>query len=293
MDLEAADLFSDGWAPSLSRARHPARQRLADLVAQDDFDLAEAALLIGAEETDVAVVADGMAALDALADDVRPRCLAAATPLARLEALIEHLFEEVGFRGNEEDYYDPRNSYLDQVLDRRIGIPITLGVVVQEVGRRVGVPMQGVGFPAHFLLRHGRLQGVYVDPFHQGRLLSVSDCQALMERATRGRIPFRRELLRPIDQRQVVVRMLNNLRAIHVGQGDVVRALAALDRILLLLPASAAALKERGELLIRAGGVRQGVEDLETWMALDRGASDWPAVRVQVEQARRRLRALN
>jgi len=242
MDLEAADLFNDGWAPSLSRARHPARLRLAELTAEgDDFDLSEAALLVAAEERDLSVVGEGMDGLEALADELRPHTLAATTPLARLEALIEHLFVDEGFLGNEDNYYDPRNSYLDHVLERRLGIPITLGVVVQEVGARVGVPLQGVGFPAHFLLRHARLPGVYVDPFHHGRLLSISDCKALLERATRGRVPFRRDLLKPISNRRIIIRMLNNLRAIHSGQGDVVRTLAALDRILMLAPASASA----------------------------------------------------
>ena len=294
MDLEAADLFNDGWAPSLSRARHPARLRLAELTAEgDDFDLSEAALLVAAEERDLSVVGEGMDGLEALADELRPHTLAATTPLARLEALIEHLFVDEGFLGNEDNYYDPRNSYLDHVLERRLGIPITLGVVVQEVGARVGVPLQGVGFPAHFLLRHARLPGVYVDPFHHGRLLSISDCKALLERATRGRVPFRRDLLKPISNRRIIIRMLNNLRAIHSGQGDVVRTLAALDRILMLAPASASALKARGALLIEAGAVTRGLDDLETYLALARGATDWLEVKRQMDQARRKLRQIN
>ncbi len=293
MDLENADLFQAGWAPSLSRADHCARRRFATLVDAEEFDLGEAALLLGAEERDEEVVDVGLARLDAMADEVRPRVQEGRTALERLETLIEFLFVDCSFRGNEDDYYDPRNSYLDEVLERRTGIPISLGAMVKEVARRVGVPLQGVSFPAHFLLRHSRLPGVYVDPFHHGRLLSIPDCKALLERATRGRVPFRRELLKPADNRQILVRMLANLRSIHTSRNDVMRTLAALDRILLLVPGSAAALRERGQLLVEAGAVKQGIDDLETYLALARQGADWLEVKRQVDQARRSVRSLN
>ena len=293
MDLRTSDLFQSGWAASLSRADHGARHRFAELVATEDFDLGEAALLLGAEERDEEVVAAGLTRLDAMADEVRPLVQAGRTPLEQLESLIEFLFVDCSFRGNEDDYYDPRNSYLHDVLERRTGIPISLGAMVKEVGRRVGVPLQGVSFPAHFLLRHALLPGVYVDPFHSGRLLSIPDCRTLLERATRGRIPFRRELLRAANNRQILVRMLANLRSIHVSRDDVMRTLAALDRILLLLPASTTALRERGTLLIDAGAVGKGIDDLQSYLALSRQGAEWLDVKRQVDHARRTARALN
>lgn len=293
MNLQDADLFEAGWAPSLSRADHSARGRFAELVGREEFDLGEAALLLAAEERNEDCVVDGLARLDAMADDVRPRVQACKTPLERLEVLIDYLFVESGFHGNEDDYYDPRNSYLDEVLERRMGIPISLGTLVKEVARRVDVPLQGVSFPAHFLLRHARLPGVYVDPFHHGRLLSIPDCKALLERATRGRVPFRRELLKAADNRQILVRMLANLRSIHHSRKDVVRTLAALDRILLLVPGSASALRERGALLIEAGAVGKGIDDLQTYLALARHGADWLEVKRQVDQAKRSVRSLN
>ncbi len=293
MNIESADLYDDGWAPSLSRAGHAARVRFAKLVVDDEFDLGEAALLLAAEESDEDVVGIGLTRLDAMADDIRPRVRRHNSALERLETLIEYLYVESGFQGNQSDYYDPRNSYLDEVLERRVGIPISLGAMVKEVGRRVEIPLEGVTFPAHFLLRHARLPGVYVDPFNHGRLLSLPDCKVLLERVTRGRVPFRRDLLKPANNRQILVRMLANLRAIYADRGDVVRTLAALDRILLLVPGSANALRERGVLLIEAGAIRGGLDDLEIYLALARQGADWIDVKRQIDQAKRKVRSLN
>ncbi len=293
MDIDSGNLFKGGWVPSLSRSEHAARRRFAEVIARDPIDLDVAALLISAEETEADVVAVGLARLDAMADDLRPRILQADSALRRLEVLIEYLFVECRFAGNEEDYYDPRNSYLDEVIERRRGIPISLGVLVKEVGRRVDIPLEGVSFPVHFLLRHGRLPGVYVDPFHGGRLLSVTDCKLLLERATRGRVPFSRDLLQVADYRQILLRMLSNLRVIHAGRDDAVRTLAALDRILLLAPGSVEALQERGTLLVEVGAVRKGIEDLQTCLAHAAHGVEWLDLKRQIEQAERRVRIMN
>jgi regulator of sirC expression with transglutaminase-like and TPR domain len=151
-------------------------------------------------------------------------------------ALCRLLYDELGFRGNEADYYDPRNSFLNVVLSRRIGIPITLAIVVVEVARRAGLEAHGVGFPAHFLVRvEGLRAPLMIDPFH-GRLLTPDELRALHERATgrSGEVPP--ELLWPASKRQVLLRMLNNLRAIYSTRSEREPLRAVLERMLVLEP---------------------------------------------------------
>ncbi|ODT98375.1 MAG: hypothetical protein ABS81_27995 [Pseudonocardia sp. SCN 72-86] len=133
-----------------------------------------------------------------------------------LTGLLETLFEVEGFRGNTEDYYDPRNSLLPHVLRRRTGIPITLAVVTIEVGRRVGVELEGVGMPGHFLVRD-KASGVHIDVFAGGRILDDSDCEQLFRATTgaSGSVPFHRDLLPAVTHRQILVRMLENLRGVY------------------------------------------------------------------------------
>ena len=279
----------------LSREHHPARRRFEALVDSgiEAEHLAEAALLICAEEYDALDVASELQRLDTLAQHVADRIVAAEHELTRLEILTAYLFEECGFAGNDEDYYDPRNSYLSQVLDRRVGIPITLAVLIMEVGARTGITLQGVGFPGHFLLSHPNLPGVYVDAFHKGRLLAVPDCKSLLEQASGGRIPFDAGMLAPVSARQILARMLNNLKVIHARNHDFTRAIADADRILLLQPTARGHLRDRGLLRLEAGAVRPAIEDLDEYLKHANGASDWVAVHNRLELARTRVRQLN
>jgi regulator of sirC expression with transglutaminase-like and TPR domain len=149
-------------------------------------------------------------ALDALA--------AALGPAATADALMHHVFEEAGFRGNADDYYDPRNSYLDAVVERRLGIPITLAVVAMEVGRRAGIAIEGVGMPGHFLLRD--MSGALRDPFEAGRVITVKECAERFHAIHGHAAPFDNSMLAPRPAHDIVARVLANLRQIHVARGD-------------------------------------------------------------------------
>jgi regulator of sirC expression with transglutaminase-like and TPR domain len=152
--------------------------------------------------------------------------LAAGCPVGTLEAVTDHLFGDLGFRGDTDDYTHPRNSLLDQVLDRRVGIPITLAVVLTEVGRRVGVPLAGVGMPGHFLVRSATDPDLFVDPFHQAQL-DRAGCEKLF-RSLHGPKPrFDDRFLDPVGPRAVIARMLTNLQRSFVGRGDRTGALWA------------------------------------------------------------------
>lgn len=216
-----------------------------------DLDLARCALLVAAEEYQTLDVAAYLEQLDGIASDVQARMDDDSTPLA-LAALNRHLFGELGFGGNREDYYDPRNSYLNDVLERRTGIPISLSIVYLEVGWRLGLPLAGVGLPGHFLVSCRDPEGtVYIDPYHGGAQLDEDGCADLMRRAVGDRLGFRRSFLLPVSKRQVLNRMLGNLKVIYQQQNDPARQLATLDRMLELDPNSVSELRDRAKLYAR------------------------------------------
>jgi len=272
-----------------------ARARFAELAAAPDaaLDLGAAALLIGGEEDPPLDLDAALQQLDDLADGVAPRLRGFTSPRERLDLVLAYLVRELGFRGDEVDYDDPRNSCLHTVLRRRVGLPITLSVLLMEVGRRVNLPIVGVGLPAHFLAAATELPGVYIDMFHGGRLLSEFECRTLLRTKTQGTVEFEREMLRPVSTRQVLLRMLQNLRKLYTRRGKLDRALAASDRTLLLAPAAAEEHRDRGLLQIQRRAFRAAVEDLNRYLSLAPMADDRHVIAARVSEARTRARQAN
>lgn len=260
--------------------------------AEAEIDLAVAALEIARIETPDLVVAQHLARLDRLA--ARSGVAAGRDRLRALHRLREFLFEEEGFAGNRQDYYDPRNSCLDQVLHRRLGIPITLAVLMIEVGRRVGLPLQGVGLPGHFLVQaEVTAEPVLLDPFEGGALVTAERAAELMRRALGRAVELSDRHLAPVGRRAILVRMLNNLRGIYLRRRDWTRALAVLDRLVLLDGEAPGHLRDRGAVLVKLGRLDRGVADLERYLRCCGEAEDAEAVRRQLRQARQQLATLN
>ncbi len=191
--------------------------------------------------------------LDTLADGVQRTLGSGAPPAERLTALTRHLFVDCRFHGNTADYYDPRNSYLNDVLARRTGIPISLSVVFMEVAARVGLGVEGIGFPGHFIVRALLPRGpVLLDPYSGGQPLTEAE---LVERLTRfGGAPITQvppRLLEPVDTPAILARMLANLLRVHSGRGDHARALATVELALVIEPDDAEHLRTRGMLYER------------------------------------------
>jgi regulator of sirC expression with transglutaminase-like and TPR domain len=225
--------------------------------------------------------------VDAIAARAAARCRDAADPYALMEAAIATLFEEMRFRGNEFAYYDPRNSLLSAVMDRRLGIPITLSILTIEVGRRLGLTLDGVGLPGHFLVRFpDPTSRLYIDAFRGGRILDVPECVALVERLHRGRITWRDDFLEPVPPRSIVKRVLLNLKNSLSQAKDYVAALAAIDMQLVIDPDDPTELRDRGIIYARLRRYDRAIEDLETYLRRQPNAGDGDHIRNTVQYLR-------
>ncbi|HMC76584.1 MAG TPA: transglutaminase-like domain-containing protein [Vicinamibacterales bacterium] len=197
----------------------------------------------------------------------------------RLATLNAYLYEELGFSGNRDHYDDPRNSFLNEVLDRRLGIPISLAVVYLEVGRRAGLRLEGVNFPGHFLVRSpagaGEMEDLIVDPFHAGALLSEVDCRHLLRQHVGEEAAFDHGLLATATRQHIVVRMLVNLKRLYVRMRSFPQARAIADLLLAVDPSALAELRDRGLLAYHMEDFAAALRDLEAYLRLmPRGAAD-------------------
>jgi regulator of sirC expression with transglutaminase-like and TPR domain len=271
------------------------RRRLVALAGMADArSLAEGALWIAAEAHPGLDVPHWVGRLDALGYRAAERVTSTMEVDQAATAVARFLFEEEGFRGNSEDYYDPRNSFLDDVLDRRLGIPITLSVLYMTVAARAGLDAAGVGLPGHFVVRAERRgRHRFLDPFHGGALLDRAGCEALVARVRPGGGHLDPRWLAPITTRQVLVRMLHNLKAIYSALGDWARALAAAERVLLLIPDAVEELRDRGMLHARLGHGHAAVRDWEAYLQRAPEAADAGQVKERLRALQQALAALN
>ena len=246
---------------------------------EEEIDLGVAALLIASDAYPSLSIDAYVAKLDALARPLQDR-LSKDDPLSEaVAALNGHLFGEEGFRGNTDAYYDPRNSYLNEVLDRCLGIPITLSVVYMEVARRLGLEVVGVGLPGHFIVEARRgTEAVLLDPFHGGEALTLEDCERLVADVYGGRMPFREDALEPVTKRQILTRILNNLKMNYLRSGDADRAWPVVGKMVHLNPASPLDRRDRGLLAHRRNEFVLARTDLRFYLEERPDAPDRPAI---------------
>ena len=265
------------------------RERFAVAVQADDeaIDLAEVALLIAAEAYPELDLGRYRATLDALGDGARAGVGAADTDAARLRALIHYLAREQRFVGNQDDYYDRRNSFLNEVLDRRTGIPITLAVVYIEVARRAGLAVAGVGFPGHFLATfRGDAEEIVFDPYF-GQVLSEDQCAQRLRAVMGQDTPFDRAYLRRATTKEILVRMLRNLKQIYLQAREFEPALACSERILLVQPELPQELRDRGLLYQQLECFSAAQADLERFLSLAPNDESVEVVREKLIEIRR------
>jgi len=266
------------------------QQLAARLNAGEPIGLAEAALALAAEFAHVDP-AKALAELERLGDGARKR-LPDGPAGARLEGLLRFLQRDCGYFGNSAEYGDPRNSDLSQVIARRTGIPITLAIVAIEVGARCGVPLQGVPFPAHFLLRTPSEPPVLGDPFHF-RLVGEAEAAERLKKSLGPDVELDPIFLRPADTRATLVRMCSNLKHIHVGKREPLQAVGLCDRILLLAPEIASEHRDRAILYAQLECFGPALADLERYLALEPNADDADDVRENIAKLRPLVRSIN
>jgi regulator of sirC expression with transglutaminase-like and TPR domain len=256
--------------PSDTRSRLFCRERFAASMATPDVDLGSAALWLAAEEYPDLDPQVYLGRLESLAESVRVAHSRRPGPYAALEALRSILIEEHSFGGNTHDYYDPRNSFLNEVLDRRVGIPISLSVVWIEVARRAGIAIEGVNLPGHFVVRLlDRRQPLLVDPFCDGMLLTPEACEDRLRKTQGDDARLSTEDLTGASSKQILVRMLNNLRLIYLETEDYGRALSVIDRLALIVGDSPKLRRDRGLLFARLQIYSKAWADLAAYLGSD------------------------
>jgi regulator of sirC expression with transglutaminase-like and TPR domain len=242
----------------------------------DRINVAHAALIYARDAYPDLDVASYLARLDRMAEAVRPR-LACHHPVA---ALNDFLFDRLGFHGNVEHYFDPRNSFLNQVLDRRTGVPVTLSLVYLELGRRLDLPVVGIGLPGHFVVRYdGDAKPLYLDPFNGGVVMSIDDCRQRVADISDGHLAFHPSFLSPVGPRQILSRMLRNLKGIYTAQTDFESATSVVEKLFLLNPAATEEVRDLGMLHYYAGHKLKAIGCLERYLKLSPDAEDVEVVR--------------
>ena len=231
-----------------------------------EIDLARASLLIAASEYPGLDMQAQLDALDSLAAAASLRVRDETEPFYSVNRLSEYLFDEIGFAGNEEDYYDPRNSYLNDVLDRRLGIPITLSLVCVLVGNRMGVPLQGVGMPGHFLVSHRAEPKLVIDPFHRGIMVSEEECVERLRQVSGRNAEWDPSYLDPVTNREFLARMLRNLKGVYFQRRDHARVLPVIDFILALIPDAPEERRDRGLVHYQLGHLEEALNDLRFYL---------------------------
>ena len=250
----------------------PARQKFWQIAHTPDQDMSidhllEGALAIAWEEYPRMDLGYYREIFDRMVDDLQPRIAKMHYPLKVVQEINQYLFAEQGFRGNDGDYYDPRNSFITDVLERRLGIPLSLSLVYMVICDRLGFPMDGISFPAHFIIRprHPDLE-IFIDPYNKGEILFPEDCAAKLTQLYGYEIPLQPEYLEPVSIRRILDRLLTNLKLIYLRRREPDKALAAIERSLMLNPDVPTQLRDRGLICYQLDRFTEARIDLENYL---------------------------
>ncbi len=270
-----------------------ARSLLTEALAADPPRLDLASLAIAALEYPQLEPQSALGQLEELAARVRAQPEAQRDALTRVQALRRVLADEEGFRGNEEKYYAPENSFLNIVLEQRVGLPISLAVVYLEVARRAGIELFGVSFPGHFVVAmEAGDRKLVVDPYHHGKILTEEGCEDLLKQMA-PQVKFTPSMISPAPVKTVAYRMLTNLKRVYLDKGDGERALKVVDLMLLLAPDHPGELRARASILSALGAYRAALVDIERCLELSPEAPDHQSLLLTAKALRQRVDFLN
>ncbi|MEY3302334.1 MAG: SirB1 family protein [Pseudanabaena sp.] len=250
----------------------PARQKFWQIAHTPDQDMSidhllEGALAIAWEEYPRMDLGHYREIFDRMVADLQPRIAKMHYPLKVVQEINQYLFAEQGFRGNDSDYYNPRNSFITDVLERRLGIPLSLSLVYMVICDRLGFPMDGISFPAHFIIRprHPDLE-IFIDPYNKGEILFPEDCAAKLTQLYGYDIPLQPEYLQPVGIRRILDRLLTNLKLIYLRRREPDKALAAIERSLMLNPDVPTQWRDRGLICYQLDRYTEARIDLENYL---------------------------
>jgi regulator of sirC expression with transglutaminase-like and TPR domain len=289
-------------------AQQRAYRAFESLIAAEDgtIDLAQAALLIACIAYPDLDMAHYLAQLDQLAGRVQdilaspqpetaPELLAGVEPLTTIQAINTILFTEDDFHGNLNDYYNPDNSFLNKVIESHVGIPITLSLLYIEVARRVGLQADGIGLPFHFVVGCRLPQGnrIYIDAFEHGQILSEQECRDRIRQMSANRIKFHAQWFEPVTHKQLILRMLTNLKHIYMHKEEYTKALAICDRIVLLVPNSPSERRDRGIIHLQLKHYARAIHDLKAYTELAPRAEDRDEMLEHIKTIRQTMALMN
>jgi regulator of sirC expression with transglutaminase-like and TPR domain len=269
-----------------------ARRHFAALIErpQGEFRLAEAALYLAQEEYPEMSVQAYLDRIDDMAKAVKTELGLELDPVRIVREINTHLFETLGFQGNREQYYDPRNSFLNDVIDRGLGIPITLSVIYIEVGRLVGLPIAGVGMPGHFIVQYtAQPEPFWIDPFERGAMMTRDACVERLRDLYGDKLEWRDEFLAPMSDHDILRRMLNNLKHNYARRNDYPRLLSAIECMLLLSPDMLTEVRDRGVIHAQLGHFQAALHDLQHYLEFAQEAPDAAVISQYIAALRQRL----
>ena len=260
----------------------------------DQIQLAEGALLIAKDVYPELDIDFYLQQLDQMAAELQAQIGEGLDSSEQINSLNHYLFAEQGFKGNRDDYYDHRNSYLNEVLERKLGIPITLSIVYIEVGKRIGLPLVGIGFPGHFLVKHkGQYLDIFIDPFEEGQLLSEETFSERLEQSYGQPVPMQPQFLLEVTNKQILARMLRNLKQIHYRQGEYEKAVKAGEKITWLEPQSAQDHRDLGYLYYQVNSYGQSVSAFKEYLRLANDPPDREDIVKNIRIIMKQLAMLN
>jgi regulator of sirC expression with transglutaminase-like and TPR domain len=257
-------------------------------VSQPEIDLAKASLYFAQAEYFDLDPQEYLNILDTIAAEIDARLASERYPLKVIQTINQYLFNTLGFRGNQKNYYDPDNSFLHKVLDRKLGIPISLSVVYLAIAKRLDFPMQGVGLPGHFLIRPDFEDAeIFVDPFNRGEIMFEDDCQQKLDETYQQKFKLDPNWLAPVSNKEILVRMLNNLKFIYLHRREIDKALATMSAILKIQPEKTAEIRDRGLLYYQLNRWSEAIIDLQYYLKVNPHSDDAPIIEVLLEKINR------
>lgn len=284
----------NSWATRFMAGDLIADFRRAVSGPDDRVDLACAVLEIARDDYPDLDVAGYLRRIDQIAVHVMERLGSEKTVYHRIAALNSVMFEEHGFHGNRRNYYDPKNSFLNEVIERKMGIPISLSVLYMEVAQRTGLPLYGVSFPGHFLVKYSDdRERIVIDPFNAGEVKSRESLGQLLESLYGGKVTLVDDFLEPVTKKQIIRRMLNNLKMIYLQEKNFLKILAVLQRLVVLDPSSAEDTRDRGSVYLKLECFQYALADFESYLGLVPYAKDADAVREEIVTLRKQVQQIH